>query len=105
MRVPLAESWVVDLFCFLEFVVDLPNIRLTTGPQSTPQYWSRCVADPNPADQTVGLDSVTRLLTADACGVRRINRNQTARQQIRSGDTLRYLGAQRGIAEWLVVLH
>lgn len=43
MRVPLAESWVVDLFCFLEFVVDLPNIRLTTGPQSTPQYRSRDV--------------------------------------------------------------
>lgn len=43
MRVPLAESWVVDLFCFLEFVGDLPNIRLTTGPRSTPQYWSRDV--------------------------------------------------------------
>ena len=43
MRVRLAESWVVDLFCSLGFVVDPPNIRLTTGPQSTPQHWSRDV--------------------------------------------------------------
>jgi hypothetical protein len=43
MRVRLAESWVVDLFCSLGFVVDLPNVRLTAGPHSTPQYWSRDV--------------------------------------------------------------
>jgi len=40
---PACESWVVDLFCSLGFVVDLPNVRLTAGPHSTPQYWSRDV--------------------------------------------------------------
>ena len=30
-EVPLAESWVEDLFCSLGFVVDLPNIRLSVS--------------------------------------------------------------------------
>lgn len=100
MRVPLAESWVVDLFCFLGFVVDLPNIRLTTGPQSTPQYWSRDVLPTQiqPTELLVLIPLLASSLRTPAAYGESIGTRQRASRFVPVTSTLRYLGAQRGIA-------